>query len=240
METLRNPLEHTETHVTNTGSTLNWLRAAVLGANDGIVSTASLVVGVAGASQSHEAIMTAGIAGLMAGALSMGTGEYVSVSTQRDTEHAYIEKERKELEAHPEEELEELAAIYRTKGLSVATSHAVARELTAHNALDAHLQAELGIDRNDLTNPWHAAIASATAFVAGALVPLLVIFFAPEGIRIIATFVGVLIALVLTGALSAYAGGARIVPATARVVLGGAVAMAATFGVGYLFGTTIA
>jgi VIT1/CCC1 family predicted Fe2+/Mn2+ transporter len=149
---------------TRHGQKLNWLRAAVLGANDGIVSTASLVVGVAGATSSVKVIVTAGVAGLVAGALSMGVGEYVSVSTQLDTEKALIEKERHELETNPEYEFEELVAIYKAKGLSDQTARTAAHELADHDEFAAHLDAELGIDPNNLANPWHAAYASALAF----------------------------------------------------------------------------
>ncbi|KKR65640.1 MAG: Nodulin 21 family protein [Parcubacteria group bacterium GW2011_GWF1_40_5] len=222
---------------TNIGNKkLNWLRAAVLGANDGIVSVASIVVGVAGASGTLPFVLTAGIAGLFAGGLSMGVGEYVSVSTQRDTQKALLEKERLELENFPDEEFEELASIYKNKGLSSGTAHLVARELTAHDAFAAHVDAELGIDPNDLTNPWHAAWASAVSFICGGVIPLLLIVFSGVSMRIISTFAGVLIALIMTGWLSAYAGGANKTKAIIRVVTGGMLAMLITFGVGKLFG----
>lgn len=234
------PLTHLEPHAERAGKKLNWLRAAVLGANDGIVSTASLVVGVAGASNSSSAILTAGVAGLLAGALSMGVGEYISVSTQRDTEKALIEKERQELIDSPELELEELAQIYAGKGLSDATARLVAKELTAHDAFAAHLYAELGIDPDHLTDPWHAAYASASAFFFGALIPLAMIAFPPVSIRVPVTFLGVLAALTVTGALSAHAGGAKKRKAAARVVIGGMLAMAVTFGIGKIFGVLAA
>lgn len=228
---------HHEPHVSkDAGSKLNWLRAAVLGANDGIVSVASIVVGVAGATDSPGFILTAGVAGLVAGALSMAVGEYVSVSTQRDTELALLEKERWELEHLPDEELEELAHIYEAKGLSRETAHKVAEELTAHDAFAAHVDTELGIDPDDLTNPWHAALASAVSFFSGAIIPLIAIILPPAGWRIPVTFVSVLIALAITGSLSAYVGGAAKTRATIRVVLGGALAMAVTYGIGKLFG----
>jgi VIT1/CCC1 family predicted Fe2+/Mn2+ transporter len=176
------------------------------------------------------------VAGLVAGSLSMAVGEYVSVSTQRDTERALLEKERHELATMPEAELEELAALYEAKGLSTATAHTVAQELTAHDAFAAHVEAELHIDPNDLTNPWHAAFASAASFTIGGIVPLLVIVLSPEPVRIAATFAAVLVALVVTGALSAYVGGANKTIATIRVVAGGVVAMVITFGIGKLFG----
>ena len=227
---------HEESHKNLGNRKLNWLRAAVLGANDGIVSVASIVVGVAGASSNLDFILTAGIAGLCAGGLSMGVGEYVSVSTQRDTQKALLEKERFELENSPEEEFEELAAIYKAKGLSRETAYTVAKELTAHDVFAAHVDAELGIDPNDLTNPWHAAWASAISFFCGGIIPLLLIIISTDATRIIATFVGVLIALIITGALSAYAGGADKMKAIIRVVTGGILAMLVTFGVGKLFG----
>lgn len=227
---------HIEPHTAKSGKKLNWLRAAVLGANDGIVSTAAMVVGVAGASNSTSFILTAGVAGVVAGALSMGVGEYVSVSAQRDTEKALVEKERQELIDSPEFELEELTGIYQQKGLSEQTARAVAIELTEHNAFAAHLDAELGIDPNNYTNPWHAAYASAAAFLAGAVIPMLMIALPPPSIRVPITFLGVLIALSITGTLSAYAGGASKKRATLRVVCGGMLAMAVTFGIGKLFG----
>ena len=217
------------------GHKLNWLRAAVLGANDGIISVASIVVGVAGASNSPGFILTAGVAGLVAGALSMGVGEYVSVSTQRDTERALIEQEKQELLKNPDYELEELAAMYRAKGLSESTAAAVARELTNHGVVKAHVEIELGLDPNELTNPWHAAFASAVAFLCGAIIPIAVVVLSPAAIRIPMTFAAVLIALIITGALSAHAGESSKVKAALRVVLGGMLAMAVTFGIGKLF-----
>ena len=227
---------HTEFHLDTSGTKLNWLRAAVLGANDGIVSVASIIVGVAAASNNLGFIVTAGVAGLTAGALSMAVGEYVSVGTQRDTEKALLEKERRELAEEPEAELAELARIYEGKGLSKATAQKVAEELTLHDAFAAHVDAELGIDPHDLTNPWHAAYASAASFFSGAIIPLIAVIFAPESLRIIATFAAVLIALGITGVLSAYAGGASKTTATIRVVLGGIIAMVVTYGIGTLFG----
>jgi len=233
METSQNQIEP---HSAKSGQKLNWLRAAVLGANDGIVSTASIVVGVAGASNSTGLILTAGVAGLVAGALSMGVGEYISVSTQRDTERALIEKERGELVNSPKLELEELEGIYKAKGLSPQTARTVAQELTAHDVVAAHLDAELGIDPKNLTNPWHAAYASTCAFFCGAIIPIIIVALSPTWVRIPATFFGVLIALIITGSLSAYAGGASKTKATVRVVIGGLLAMAVTFGIGKLFG----
>jgi VIT1/CCC1 family predicted Fe2+/Mn2+ transporter len=215
---------------------LNWLRAAVLGANDGIVSVAAIVLGVAGASNSSSFILTAGVAGLVAGALSMAVGEYVSVSTQRDTEKALLAKERFELETMPEAELKELIAIYKSKGLSDETADRVAKELTAHDVLAAHAEAELHINPNDLSSPWRAALASAVAFFAGAVIPLVAIVLPPLSMRVPVTFVAVLAALSITGTLSAEAGGADKLRATLRVVIGGALAMAITFGIGILVG----
>ncbi|MGN6300051.1 MAG: VIT1/CCC1 transporter family protein [Angustibacter sp.] len=225
-----------EEHSGSVGARLNWLRAGVLGANDGIVSTAGIVVGVAGATADRTAIATAGVAGLVAGALSMAAGEYVSVSTQRDTERALLEKERRELEEMPEEELAELTQIYRDKGLSDELARQVAEQLTAHDAFAAHVDAELGIDPDDLTNPWHAAIASAIAFTVGALLPLVAILLPSTGTRVPITFVAVVLALALTGWLSARLGDADRARAVRRNVLGGALAMVVTYGVGLAFG----
>ncbi len=227
---------HHELHTPGSGVKLNWLRASVLGANDGIVSVAAIVVGIAGASESLGYIITAGVAGLTAGALSMAVGEYVSVSSQRDTERALLAKERHELATVPGLELAELATIYESKGLSKATAQTVAAELTAHDAFAAHAEAELHINPNELTNPWHAAYASAAAFLAGAIIPLIAVALPPESVRIPVTFAAVILALVITGTLSAYIGGANKMRATMRVVIGGALAMAITFGIGKAFG----
>jgi VIT1/CCC1 family predicted Fe2+/Mn2+ transporter len=223
-------------HVANR---LNWLRAGVLGANDGIVSTAGLVVGVAAATTTSAVIFTAGLAGLVAGAVSMALGEYVSVSTQRDTQRALLQKERQELDEMPDAEFEELAGLYAAKGLSAETARVVARELTDHDAFAAHVDVELGIDPDDLSNPWQAAVSSAVAFTLGALVPLIAILIPPVEIRIPVAFLSVLIALVLTGTVSAILGGARKRRAVLRVVLGGALAMLVTYGIGQIVGTTI-
>jgi len=217
-------------------SKLNWLRAAVLGANDGVTSVASIIFGVAGATDSVGFIFTAGLAGLVAGALSMAAGEYVSVSTQRDTEQALLTKEKYELEHMPKEELAELTAIYKSKGLSDSTASQVAKELTAHDAFAAHVEAELRIDPNDLTNPWSAAIASAFAFVSGGIIPLLAVVLTPEAERLPITFVAVVIVLLIAGWLSAYAGNANKTKAMVRVALGGIFAMAVTYAIGKAFG----
>ncbi|HEU4568033.1 MAG TPA: VIT family protein [Marmoricola sp.] len=228
-----------EPHEVSVGARLNWLRAGVLGANDGIVSVAGLVMGVAGATSSSHTILIAGIAGLVAGALSMAAGEYVSVSTQRDTEEALLHKERRELREEPEAELAELAGIYRSKGLSEDLAWKVAEQLTAHDAFAAHAEAELGIDPDDLTNPWHAAWASMLAFTVGALLPLLTITLVPQGARIWATAGAVVVALAVTGVVSAALGDANRRRALMRNVAGGALAMAITYGIGTLFGTQV-
>lgn len=217
---------------------LNWLRAGVLGANDGIVSVAAIVVGVAGATSEQGPILAAGVAGLVGGAVSMALGEYVSVSSQSDSQKALIEKERGELAAQPEEELLELTAIYRSKGLSEETALNVARELTEHDALAAHLSAELNIGEEDIVSPWHAAFASAIAFTLGAVLPMLAILLPPENIRVAVTFGAVLLALALTGALGAWIGGGSKVRAAMRVVVGGGLALVATFTIGNLLGAT--
>lgn len=217
---------------------LNRLRAGVLGANDGIVSTAGLVVGVAGATTATGAILTAGVAGVVAGAVSMALGEYVSVSSQRDTEKTLLARERDELDRFPDEELTELTAMYRAKGVSPGTARLVAEELTANDPYAAHFDVELGIDPHDLTNPWHAAAASAGAFVLGSLLPLLAILLPPAGARVAVTVVVVLLALALTGAVSASLGGSARGPAVMRLVAGGALAMAVTYGIGLLVGAT--
>ncbi|MCC2028440.1 VIT family protein [Microbacterium sp. YMB-B2] len=227
-----------EPHGAGLGQRLNWLRAGVLGANDGIVSVASLVVGVAGATTANAPVLLAGIAGLVGGAISMALGEYVSVSSQRDSECALIEKEREELETLPEEELDELTELYRQRGLSEDTARQVAVELTEHDALAAHLEVELGIDQDDLVNPWDAAISSAISFTIGALLPLLAILLPPVEWRIPVTFVAVLVALAATGAISAGIGGASRLRASIRLVVGGALALAVTWAIGTLLGTS--
>ncbi|MBO0856811.1 MAG: VIT family protein [Nocardia sp.] len=219
-------------------SRLNWLRAGVLGANDGIVSTAGLVVGVASATTAGGPILTAGVAGMVAGALSMAVGEFISVSTQRDSERALLSQEMRELAAHPDRELAELAQIYRDKGLSADTARRVARELTAHDAFAAHADAELRLDPDDLTNPWQAALSSAVAFTCGAVVPLLAIVLPPVSWRIPVTVAAVLLALAATGSISARLGGSNPRRAVVRVVAGGALAMAITFGIGHLPGVS--
>ena len=215
---------------------LNRLRAGVLGANDGIVSVAAITVGVAGATSSTRTILTAGLAALVGGAISMALGEYVSVSSQRDTERALIAQEEAELQADPVEELSELADLYRDRGLSSETARKVAEELTEHDALGAHLEAELGIDTWDVVSPWHAAGASALAFTLGGLLPLLTVVLIPAPAKVPVTFAIVLLALALTGAAGARLGGSPAARASLRVVLGGALALATTFGIGSLIG----
>ena len=230
--------DHPEPHAGGAGR-LNWLRAGVLGANDGIVSVAGIVVGVAGATSARGPIFTAGIAGLAAGAVSMALGEYVSVSSQRDSEKAVVAQEHRELATYPDRELDELAAIYRAKGLSPETARTVARELTEHDPLGAHLEAEFGIDQADLANPAQAALASAVAFTLGALLPLLAILLPPQPLRVPVTILAVLLALALAGAASARIGGSRARPAVLRVVIGGAAGLALTYSIGHLFGSAL-
>lgn len=220
-------------------SRLNWLRAGVLGANDGIVSTAGLVVGVAGATSDRGTIFTAGLAGLVAGAVSMALGEYISVSSQRDSERSHLALETHELRNSPDEELDELVDMYVRKGLSVETARRVAEELTQHDALAAHADIELGIDTEGLTNPLHASAASAVAFTIGALLPLAAILLAPESIRVAVTVAIVLLALAIAGVLSARIGRSSIRLAVTRVVAGGAAGLALTYAIGRMFGTAV-
>jgi VIT1/CCC1 family predicted Fe2+/Mn2+ transporter len=227
-----------EPHNQSIAARLNWLRAGVLGANDGIVSVAAIVVGVAGATTALAPIITAGVAGAVGGAISMALGEYVSVSSQSDSQRALIAKERHELETMPDDELAELTAIYESKGLSPQTADAVARELSAHDALAAHLEAELHITESEVASPWAAAGASAIAFTLGAVLPFVAIVFLPEAVRIPLTFAVVLLALAATGASSALIGGSPWMRPTIRVVIGGALALGATFLIGRLLGTT--
>ncbi len=218
---------------------LNWLRAGVLGANDGIVSTAGIVLGVAGATTDRTSILIAGIAGLAAGALSMAAGEYVSVSTQRDSELALLDKERQELIDDPLDELEELAGIYVGKGLTEELALQVAQQLTDHDALAAHAEAELGIDVDDISSPWTAAWASMLAFTLGALLPLLTIGLVSPGARVPVTVASVAVALAFTGWASARLSSGPPRRAVVRNVGWGLVAMAVTFGIGSLVGTQV-
>lgn len=228
-----------EPHDTSIAARLNWLRAGVLGANDGIVSVAALVVGVAAATDATRPILIAGVASLAAGAISMALGEYVSVSSQRDSERALIEKERWELENLPEEEFQELVDMYAAKGLKLETAHQVATELTENDALAAHLEVELHLDEDDISSPWHAAIASAISFTIGALLPLIAILVPPAGWRIPTTFVAVIVALVVTGYISATLGASSRQTAITRVVAGGVLALIVTYSIGALLGVSV-
>ena len=256
--TEKTPPITTEPHTAGRAGRMNWLRAGVLGADDGIVSVAGIVVGVAGATSARGAIFTAGMAGLVAGAtsvrgaiftagmaglvagaVSMALGEYVSVSSQSDSERAMIGLEEQELADSPAAEEVELAAIYRAKGLTEPTAATVASELMVHDALAAHLDAELNIHPDDTASPVQAAAASAFAFTLGALLPLLAIMLSPEAIRVPVTVAAVLLALGAAGAASARIGGSRVRIAVLRIVIGGAAGLAFTYGVGHLFGTAI-
>jgi vacuolar iron transporter family protein len=233
------PRGHHEPHPEAGQGRLNWLRAGVLGANDGIVSVAGIVVGVAGATTGRGPIFTAGLAGLVAGAVSMALGEYVSVSSQRDTERALIRQEEEELTDEPKAELEELTSLYHGEGLTEATAREVAEELTAHDALDAHLKEELHIDPHDLANPWQAAAASAVSFTTGAVLPLVAVLLPPVAWRVPICIAAVLLALAITGVISARLGGTDAGPAVVRVIIGGALGLGFTYAVGRLFGSAI-
>ncbi len=227
---------HRESHLTHR---IGWLRAAVLGANDGIVSTASLVVGVASAAATPANILIAGIAGLVAGAMSMAAGEYVSVSSQSDTEKSDLARERRELKQNPKFEREELAGIYLQRGLDAVLAHQVADQLMAKDALGAHARDELGISEITAARPVQAALTSAASFTVGAAMPLLMAVIAPRGILIPLVAGASLGFLALLGAIGARAGGAPILRPTVRVTFWGALAMAATAGIGALFGTVV-
>lgn len=226
-------MKHSEFHRSHR---IGWLRAAVMGANDGIVSTASLIIGVASAHATHETILVTGVAGLMAGAMSMATGEYVSVSSQADTEAADLGRERIELATDHDNELKELTHIYVERGLNHELAHQVAVQLTKHDALAAHARDELGITDTSNTRPIQAAVASASTFAIGALLPLIVVFTAPTAFTIHYVAITSLIFLALLGALAAKAGGASIMVGAARVAFWSTLAMATTAGVGSLFG----
>lgn len=228
---------HHEKHYANR---IGWLRAAVLGANDGIVSTASLIIGVAAAGSGQQEILLAAFAALVAGAMSMAAGEYVSVSSQADTEGADLARERYELEHYPESELRELAGIYRQRGLPADLAHDVARALTEHDALGAHARDELGLTETHSARPVVAALASAGTFSVGALLPTLLTVISPGSVLITVVAAGSLIGLVCMGALAARAGGAPILRGAARVGVWGALAMAATAAVGHVFGVVAA
>jgi len=224
---------HHETHLTHR---IGWLRAAVLGANDGVISTASLILGVAAAHASHETIVAAGLASLVAGAMSMAAGEFVSVSSQSDMEEAATEVERRELETDSAGEHKELANIYIKRGLTPETAKEVARQLMAHDALDAHMRDELGITTTLKARPLQAALASAVTFAIGAALPLLAVLLVPQTWLIASVAVFSLIVLALLGGVAARAGGASVIAGALRVLVWGAAAMAITAGVGGLFG----
>ena len=227
---------HHEIHRTER---IGWLRASVLGANDGIVSTASLIVGVAAAKADHQAILIAGVAGLVAGAMSMAAGEYVSVSSQADTENADLEIERRELRRNPEVELAELTDIYVSRGLDEDLAKEVAAKLTDHDALGAHMRDELGISEFLSANPVQAAWTSALSFAIGASLPLMVAFFMPRELIVWIVSFSSLLFLALLGVLAARAGGAGILKGAIRVTFWGAAAMAATALIGWAFGTQV-
>ncbi|GHG86197.1 VIT1/CCC1 transporter family protein [Pseudodonghicola xiamenensis] len=229
-------LSHSENHMVHR---IGWLRAAVLGANDGLVSTSSLVVGVAAAGTGATEVMLAGLAGLVAGAMSMAAGEYVSVSSQADAEQADLARERRELEDMPEEELEELTMIYVERGLDRDLAEQVAHQLTERDALGAHARDELGISETIATNPIQAALVSALTFSVGAVVPLIVAILAPPMQISLIVAVATLLALAVLGGLGASAGGAGMVRGAFRVTFWGALAMAATALVGTLFGVAV-
>jgi vacuolar iron transporter family protein len=228
-------MRHIERHRTHR---IGWLRAAVLGANDGIVSTASLVLGVAAAGASSQNTLIAGVAGLVAGAMSMAAGEYVSVSSQADTEHADLDRERKELAADPVREHAEMTAIYVERGLDAELASNVAAQLMAHDALGAHGRDELGISNTITTRPVHVALTSAGTFSVGAVLPLFIVLVVPASALMWAVGGSSLFFLALLGSLAARAGGASVVTAAVRVTFWGALAMALTAGVGVLFGVS--
>jgi VIT1/CCC1 family predicted Fe2+/Mn2+ transporter len=220
-------------------SKLNWLRAAVLGANDGIVSTAAVIFGVAGGSSAHGAVVLAGIAAIAAGALSMAVGEYVSVSSQRDVEKAEIKRERRQIETHPKEELQQLTALLEGRGIDRDLAEKVAVQLHERDALAAHARVELGIDPEAVVSPLNAALASLAAFTVGGLIPLLSIVLAPAAIAIWVAGAAVLLALALSGWISAWLGRTPRFRSVARAVAGGVLAMAITYGIGKLAGTQV-
>jgi VIT1/CCC1 family predicted Fe2+/Mn2+ transporter len=227
---------HPERHFTQR---IGWLRASVLGANDGIVSTASLVVGVAAAQSTRSSILVAGLAGLVAGAMSMATGEYISVSSQADTEQADLERERNELAQWPDVELDELQNIYVERGLDADLARRVAEQLTSHDALTAHARDELGITEALSAKPIQAALASAATFSVGAALPLVIAVLAPTGLIIALVSAGSLVSLAVLGAVAAHAGGAGRLRGAIRVTFWSALALALTAGVGRLFGAAV-
>jgi VIT1/CCC1 family predicted Fe2+/Mn2+ transporter len=228
-------LESEEHFVNRSG----WLRAAILGANDGILSTASIVIGVAAASETRDPVVLAGVAGLVAGALSMAAGEYVSVSSQSDLENADLEREIIELKEMPEAELTELAAIYERRGLTKDLSLEVAEQLTAHNALEAHARDELGINEITQAKPLQAAFASGAAFIFGGVLPVVVSLFAPVGPMVYLQYMFALVFLIVLGTVAAKTGGSSIQKAIIRITFWGTIAMGVTALIGYLFGISI-
>jgi VIT1/CCC1 family predicted Fe2+/Mn2+ transporter len=218
---------------------MNWLRAGVMGANDGIVSTAGVVVGVAGASVSNGALLATGIAAVVAGAISMAVGEYVSVSSQRDSQTAELATEYAQLQIDPEEELNQLARLIEAQGIHVDLARRVAAQLTEKDALTAHARLELGIDPKELVSPWRAAWASMVAFVLGALVPMAAILLTPRPVAVPVTGLAVVLALAATGSISAYLGGAGKLRAVMRIICGGLAAMVITYAIGLLVGTQL-
>ncbi|MBC2681749.1 VIT1/CCC1 transporter family protein [Corynebacterium anserum] len=231
---------HNEQQQTGLASKLNWLRAGVLGANDGIVSTAGVVVGVAAAGSSSSAIFTAGVAAVAAGAVSMALGEYVSVSAQRDTEDILVKEHR---EAHSRDrslEEKDIITSLLELGMSEETAHRASQEMTSDQRLAGHLRLELGLDEEDLTSPWSAAAASAVAFVSGALLPLFAAILVPASMKIAVIITATLLALAITGTISAHLSEAHRSRSVARLVIGGALALTVTFIIGWLFGTTVA
>lgn len=216
-----------------------WLRAAVLGANDGILSTTSLAIGVATASLTREPILLATVAGLVAGALSMATGEYISVSSQEDIEKSDLEREKKELENTPDEELNELTLIYKSRGLDDELARQVAIQLTKHNALETHARDELGINEITQAKPLQAALASAAAFTIGGILPLLIVLFTPIHKIVAAEYIFSLFFLAISGAIAAKAGGSNVKKAILRIIIGGTFAMGMAAFIGYVFGTAL-
>lgn len=239
MKAMVDILHPTEPHAASHNSRLNSLRAAVLGANDGIVSVAALLLGVVGSGASDQTILTAGLAATVSGAVSMALGEYVSVSAQRDSERALIAKERWELAEFPEQEHAELTEMLAGYGMSVETASRAAYEIADNDPLDAHLRLELGIDGDDLTNPWHAAFWSAVSFLAGALLPMLAILIAPPAAAGWAVTLVTLLALALTGYTSARLARTNSARAVIRLLIGGAAGLAVTYGIGTLFGVAV-
>jgi VIT1/CCC1 family predicted Fe2+/Mn2+ transporter len=220
-------------------STLNWLRAGVLGSNDGIISTAAIIFGVAGASAQHSTVILTGVAAIAAGALSMAAGEYVSVSTQRDLERAELERQKFDLESNPERELRILARLFEQRGVTPDIAMEVSRQMSAKDALSVHARAELGIDPEAVANPWAAAIASLLAFTLGGLVPMVPVVIARPDLAIWISGFAVVIALGLTGGIAARLGRMPVGPSIARNVLGGIIAIGVTYGVGMFAGTQL-